>query len=86
MDPYDSRLVPGPFGQVNTGAVCYFNSLWQMLIGCSAFARAVQATPLDSGSSRTAIAVREEPESRGVACTARANAEQPINICHRLLK
>jgi uncharacterized UBP type Zn finger protein len=63
MDPYDCRLVPGPFGQVNTGAVCYFNSLWQMLIGCSAFARAVQATPLGPGSSRTAVAVRDFVDS-----------------------
>lgn len=74
MDPYDSRLVPGPFGQVNTGAVCYFNSLWQMLIGCPAFARAVQATPLGPGSSRTAVAVREFVDSYVSSALAAAGA------------
>jgi len=41
MDAYDDRLVPGAFGQHNTGATCYFNSFWQMLIGCPAFTRGV---------------------------------------------
>ncbi|NBU11560.1 MAG: hypothetical protein EBS84_21575 [Proteobacteria bacterium] len=50
-----------------------------------AVAPAALATYL-STNSRTATAVRDEPGPRGVACTARANAEQPINICQRLLK
>ena len=41
MEAYDAELVPPPFGQQNSGAVCYFNSLWQMLIGLSAFASTV---------------------------------------------
>ena len=41
MEAYDAELVPPPFGQQNSGAVCYFNSLWQMLIGLTAFTSTV---------------------------------------------
>lgn len=43
MDTYDEALVPAPFGMINTGSICYFNSVLQMMIGCTAFTKAVLA-------------------------------------------
>lgn len=42
MEPYDAALAPRAFGLHNTGALCYFNSLLQLLVGCTAFLRAVE--------------------------------------------
>lgn len=85
MDPYDASLVPPPFGQTNTGAVCYFNSLWQMLIGCPAFARAVLSTPLPENASRTAIAVREFVEAYTAASATAAPATGTTAVLHALM-
>ena len=88
MDPYDAALVPPPFGQTNTGAVCYFNSLWQMLIGCPAFARAVLSTPLPENASRTAIAVREFVEaytSASASASAVVPAAGTTTVLHALM-
>ncbi len=43
MDSYDGRLAPEPFGLHNTGSICYFNSLLQVLAGCTSVTRAVFA-------------------------------------------
>lgn len=45
MDPYDPELAPRAFGMNNTGVICYFNSFLQVLVGCTAFTRAVLANP-----------------------------------------
>lgn len=37
MEKYNEELIPNPFGLVNTGVICYFNSFLQTLSGCSAF-------------------------------------------------
>lgn len=37
MEKYDISLIPPPFGLVNNGVICYFNSFLQTLCGCSAF-------------------------------------------------
>jgi ubiquitin C-terminal hydrolase len=41
MDPYDIGLAPEPFGLHNTGCICYFNSLLQVLAGCTAVTRTI---------------------------------------------
>jgi len=43
MDPYDGKLAPKPFGLHNTGSICYFNSLLQVLAGCTSVTKAVLA-------------------------------------------
>lgn len=35
--PYDKKYVPQPNGLINTGVICYFNSLCQSLMSLSAF-------------------------------------------------
>jgi ubiquitin C-terminal hydrolase len=37
MERYNEELIPDPFGLVNIGVICYFNSFLQTLSGCSAF-------------------------------------------------
>lgn len=37
MEKYDIALSPNPFGLINNGAICYFNSFLQTLSGCTAF-------------------------------------------------
>lgn len=41
MDAYDGVLVPEGFGLNNTGVICYFNSLLQLLASCPALTRAL---------------------------------------------
>lgn len=41
LEPYDPALAPRAFGLVNTGAICYMNSLLQVLLGCTSVTRAV---------------------------------------------
>lgn len=41
MKKYDNLLIPEPFGLINTGAICYFNSFLQTLCSCSAFTATV---------------------------------------------
>jgi len=43
MDAIDPKFLPNGFGLYNTGAICYLNSLLQMLASCTAFTRAVIA-------------------------------------------
>ena len=37
MEKYDIALSPNPFGLINNGVICYFNSFLQTLSGCTAF-------------------------------------------------
>jgi len=37
MEKYDAKLSPHPFGLINNGVICYFNSFLQTLSGCTAF-------------------------------------------------
>lgn len=39
MNKYDSSFVPEPFGFINLGATCYFNSLLQSIISCPSFTK-----------------------------------------------
>lgn len=41
MEAYEEERAPPAFGLDNTGAVCYFNSLLQLLAGCTALASEV---------------------------------------------
>ena len=41
MDKYDEKFVPNSFGLVNTGSICYFNSMLQLVISCSSFTRKI---------------------------------------------
>jgi ubiquitin C-terminal hydrolase len=41
MEKYNEELVPNPFGLINIGVICYFNSFLQTLSGCSAFTNMV---------------------------------------------
>ena len=41
MQKYNNKLVPIPFGLMNTGVVCYFNSFLQTLCSCSSFTSTV---------------------------------------------
>jgi len=43
LEPYDADFAPRPFGQLNTGATCYWNSMMAALVSCTAFSRAVMA-------------------------------------------
>lgn len=42
---HNNKLLPEPFGLPNYGANCYFNSLMQSLISCTAFNEAVLGNP-----------------------------------------
>jgi len=41
MEKYNEELIPDPFGLVNVGVICYFNSFLQILSGCSSFTHMV---------------------------------------------
>jgi ubiquitin C-terminal hydrolase len=41
MQKYNDALIPKPFGLMNTGVVCYFNSFLQTLCSCSSFTSTV---------------------------------------------
>jgi uncharacterized UBP type Zn finger protein len=41
MKRYNDALVPEPFGLMNTGVICYFNSFLQTLCSCSSFTSTV---------------------------------------------
>jgi ubiquitin C-terminal hydrolase len=57
IDAYDPKLARPAFGLANTGAICYLNSLLQMLVGCTAFVRAVAANPDYMRRTRTGAAM-----------------------------
>lgn len=41
MKKYNEALISKPFGLMNTGVICYFNSFLQTLCGCSSFTSSV---------------------------------------------
>jgi ubiquitin C-terminal hydrolase len=41
MDPYNEEYLPPPLGSMNTGAICWLNSLMQSLLSCPVFVRRV---------------------------------------------
>lgn len=41
MKKYNAELVPPPFGLMNTGVICYFNSFLQTLCSCPSFTSTV---------------------------------------------
>ena len=57
MDPYDKQYVPGPFGLMNTGAICYLNSFLQMLASCSSLTKAVLGNEEYLSRTKTGAAV-----------------------------
>ena len=63
MERYSADFVPNPFGLMNTGSICYFNSLMQAIVGCPALNSAV----LDAARTKTAMAYRDFVRSRTVA-------------------
>lgn len=55
--PFDPGAVPPPFGQANTGAICYFNALLQALASCPSLVAAVAANPELLGKTLTGRAL-----------------------------
>jgi hypothetical protein len=72
LDAYEPSLVPRPFGQQNTGATCYWNSLMAALAGCTAFTRAVLANGEYLARSRTGRAMRDYVQSYCAGAPAQA--------------
>jgi len=54
---HNNQLLPEPFGLPNYGANCYFNSLMQSLISCTAFNEAVIGNPIYMQRTNTGQAV-----------------------------
>lgn len=59
MEEYDPEGAPEPFGLENPGSLCYFNSLLQVLAGCTAFRRAVLAAGPAGFETATGRALEE---------------------------
>jgi len=57
MQKYCSDLVPPPFGLVNNGSVCYFNSFLQTLCGCSSFTETILRNKDYLSQTYTGVAV-----------------------------
>jgi ubiquitin C-terminal hydrolase len=57
MEKYNNELIPQPFGLLNNGAICYFNSFLQTLCGCSAFTTKVLENSQYMSRTKTGVAV-----------------------------
>jgi ubiquitin C-terminal hydrolase len=57
MEKYNNELIPPPFGLLNNGAICYFNSFLQTLCGCSAFTTKVLENSEYMSKTRTGVAI-----------------------------
>jgi ubiquitin C-terminal hydrolase len=57
MEVYNHALIPNPFGLLNTGVICYFNSFLQTLSGCSAFTSMVLKNSEYMSKTRTGMAM-----------------------------
>jgi len=57
MEKYNDELIPPPFGLLNNGAICYFNSFLQTLCGCSAFTKKVLENSEYMSKTRTGVAI-----------------------------
>ena len=89
MEAYDAELVPPPFGQQNSGAVCYFNSLWQMLIGLTAFTSTVLKHQDYMRQTTTGIAVLNfvmEYNALSAAQSSKIPTAETTKILHALIQ
>jgi len=72
-EKYDDEYVPGPFGMQNTGAICWFNSLLQVLFGTPALTKVLLENELefaDNPFARTYIAALDIAMSVASPCAA----------------